>query len=94
MAPKTIQILSVAERLLNTQEIIENFKQNRHFIEFLSLNSHLSEEDRKSFFNNNKEELETEMWRIIEEKSDFRELSGERSIEEMFDMYENRNNPD
>ncbi len=88
---KKIQVLSVAERLLNTKEIIDNFRQNRNFIEFLSLHSHLPEEDKKNFLHNNKDEIESEMWRIIDERSDFRELSGERSIEEMFNIYENQN---
>lgn len=81
---KKLQVLSVAERLLNTTEIIRHFKQNKKFIEFLSLNSHLSEEDKQSFIANNKEELEVELWRIIEEKSEFDELVGAKSIEEMF----------
>jgi hypothetical protein len=84
---KKIQVLSVAERLLDTTEIICHFKQNRNFIEFLSLNSHLSEEDKLSFFRNNKEELEKEMWDIIEEKSDFIDLEGSKSIEELFETY-------
>lgn len=84
---KKIRVLSVAERLLNTSEIIEHFKQNKNFIEFLSLNSHLSEEDKQSFVANNKEELEKELWQIIEEKSEFEELEGTKSIEEMFAIY-------
>jgi len=84
---KKIQVLSVAERLLNTSEIIGHFKQNRNFIEFLSLNSHLSEEDKASFFRNNKEELESELWKIIEDKSSFNDLEGHKSIEEMFELF-------
>jgi hypothetical protein len=84
---KKIQVLSVAERLLNTTDIIEHFKQNRNFIEFLSLNSHLSEEDKESFFKNNKQELEMEMWKIIENKSSFNDLEGHKSIEEMFELF-------
>jgi hypothetical protein len=67
------RVLSVAERLLNTSEIIDHFKQNKNFVEFLSLNSHLSEEDKQSFNAKNKEELEKELWQIIEEKSEFEE---------------------
>jgi len=84
---KKIQVLSVAERLLNTSEIIEHFKQNKKFIEFLSLNSHLSEEDRKSFVANNIEEIENELWQIIEKESDFSELNGSKSMDEMFKQY-------
>ncbi len=84
---KKLQVLSVAERLLNTSEIIEQFKQNRNFIEFLALNSHLSEEDKASFIRNNREELEKDLWKIIDEKSDFKELAGSASIEEMFAEY-------
>jgi len=86
-AGKKIQILSVAERLLNTSEIIEHFKQNKKFIVFLSLNSHLIDEDKESFITNNKEELENGLWQIIEDKSDFKELVGAKSIEEMFNEY-------
>lgn len=81
---KKIQVLSVAERLLNTSEIIKYFKQNKKFIEFLSLNSHLSEEDKQSFTAKNKEELEVEMWKIIDKKSEFEELTGAKSIVDMF----------
>ncbi len=84
---KIIQVLSVAERLLNTSEIIEHFKQNKKFIEFLSLNSHLSEEDKKSFVANNIEELENELWQIIEKESEFNELDGSKSMDEMFKQY-------
>ena len=81
---KKIQVLSVAERLLNTSEIIEHFKQNKRFIEFLSLNSHLSDVNKQSFTVNNKEELEVELWKILEEKSEFEELIGAKSIADMF----------
>ncbi len=92
--PKKIQVLSVAERLLNTTEIIEYFKQNRNFIEFLSLNSHLSEEDRVIFLKNNKEELELKMWKIIDEKSNFNDLEGHKSIEEMFEIFNQKHSSD
>ena len=86
---RKIQVLSVAERLLNTSEIIQHFRQNKKFIEFLSLNSHLSEEDKESFGASNKEELENELWQIIEKRSEFTELDGAKSMDEMFKQYSN-----
>jgi hypothetical protein len=84
---KKIQVLSVAERLLNTAEIIQNFRNNRNFIEFLSLNSHLPPAEQANFNKRTREELEAELWRIVEEKREFKELKGNLSIEEMFKQF-------
>jgi len=88
---KKIQVLSIAERLLNTVDIIKQFEQNRNFIEFLSLNSHLPPDERNNFLKRNKEELENELWQIVEEKREFKELEGSLSIKEMFEQFNTKN---
>lgn len=90
-AGKKIQVLSIAERLLNTAEVIKHFEQNRNFIEFLSLNSHLPPAERINFLLRNKDELENELWQIVEEKREFKEMEDSLSIEEMFDLFRNKN---
>ena len=85
---KKIQVLSVAERLLNTTEIIKHFKQNRNFIEFLSLNSHLAEEEKKNFSKGMEKEIEEKLWKIIKDKTDLNLLEGYQDINEMFQSFE------
>ncbi|MGV8138649.1 MAG: hypothetical protein AB2L20_25885 [Mangrovibacterium sp.] len=90
-ADKKMQVLSIAERLLNTTGMIKQLEQNRNFIEFLSLNSHLPLDERNNFLKRNKEELEDELWQIVEEKREFKEMDGSLSIKDMFKLYNTKN---
>jgi hypothetical protein len=82
-----VYVLSIAERILNSSEIIQAFQKNRKFIEYISLGSHLSKADSNKYLSENREELEKFLFRLTDNKNKQPELTGARKIQEMIEKF-------
>lgn len=78
-------LLSIVERVLNTTEIIDSFKQNKKIIEFLALGSHLSKEYADQFRDIQKNDLEARLWQVIDQHV---ESSGEERLKDLREVLE------
>lgn len=78
-------LLSIVERVLNTTEIIDSFKQNKKIIEFLALGSHLSKEYADQFSDIQKNDLEARLWQVIDQHI---ESSGEERLKDLREVLE------
>jgi|GEM_PF-1187654 len=75
--------VSVSERILDTNLLIDNFRKNKDFLLHLSLNSHLSDEDKKLWFSKTIEELEDYLWKILEENKELPHAKFKFGLEEI-----------
>lgn len=78
-------VMSFSERVLNSEDIIDAFRKNRNIIERFTLQSHLSEEDRKDFEQNFRNKAEKKLWGIIDHGIDGSKLEGHKSYAELLE---------
>lgn len=82
---KKLYCLSIAERILNTEKIIEHFKQNKLFIESLALESHLKPDEKMDEYNKPLDELEKYLWSLLEGNQQLPSVEGVESIKTLFE---------
>lgn len=76
--------LSIAERILNTEKIIEHFRFNKVFLESLALESHLRNVDKNSDLLHPSGELDNYLWSILSGRDPLSEIKGSEEIETLF----------
>ena len=63
--PERRYLLSVAERVLDSQPVIDHLAFNRKFLEHLALRSHLVPDAQEELFRDSTDELEAVLWRVV-----------------------------
>ncbi len=87
--PERVYVISIAERILNSSKIIEQFRQNKLLIEFLSFGSHLTEEYQQQFISFQKEDIEKALWEIIESEIEPEVLIGSSKFDDLVQLFQN-----
>lgn len=81
---KDLYCLSLSERILNTNTLVEHLKFNKSFIEKIALSSHYKEETKTDVIDKPIEELEKILWDLLNSKKKLNEISSTTTIDKMF----------
>jgi hypothetical protein len=89
-AVKPLYCLSVAERILDTEKIIEHFEFNKKFVETIALNSHIKKNSKSKELNKPIEDLEKYLWDILKGKGKISNIEARESVEAIFDRIKDK----
>ncbi len=84
--PANVYILSIAERILNSGKIIEQFRRNKEMIEFISFGNNIVDKYKEKFKYFTKKKLEKSLWLIIRDGLKGNDLSGSSSIDNLVEQ--------
>ncbi len=82
-----VYILSIVERILNSQKIIEQFRKNKELIEFLAFGNNILEEFSEQFKQFTKDDLEKALWSIIDKGVIDNEIDEKTNFDELLNNF-------
>jgi hypothetical protein len=78
-----LQVLSLDQRIIDTNALMEPFSDNKRFLEFLSLGNHLPSAAREQMENQALERLETRLFEMLNKK-EIQPVSGYSTIQDLY----------
>jgi hypothetical protein len=76
-------VLSISERILNSSEIIRNFKKNKEIINSLTLSSHMTEEGKRVVNKVKEEEIEKRLRECLHKDQKYHKLNQVKTYDEL-----------
>jgi len=92
--PPKVFLLSIVERILNSSNIIEQFRKNKELIEFLSYGNNIIDEYNENFRDLTRNDIEKNLWKLIEKGIKEDELHGSSRFDELVDFFKSEGAPD